>query len=66
MWFRVMSSVIAMTIGVWSVETMLTYHLLPLDTLAFVSAAIAIGINALETRLQSSDNVVTSNKKVTA
>lgn len=47
-WFRLISGVLATLAAIWTIEQTYAYHLEMLDTMAFLSASVAIVVAALE------------------
>ena len=62
-WLRVFSGVLAIGVGIWAIEATYAYHMLLVDTLCFLGAALAIGAAALEYDKTALD-VWSTNKKV--
>jgi hypothetical protein len=61
-WLRLVSGVIALAVGIWTIEATYSDHMLILDTLCFISASVAIGVTALE-RKANVLGVIFSNKE---
>jgi hypothetical protein len=47
-WFRILAGSLAVFVGMWALQATYANRMLFLDTLSFLSAAIATGITALE------------------
>lgn len=60
-WFRMLSGVVAVAAGVWAVKATYDYQMLYLDTMAFLGAAAAIGVTALERKPRAAG--ITASKK---
>jgi hypothetical protein len=48
LWFRLLAGMMATAVGAWTLQSNYLFAMPALDTFAFLSASIAIGITALE------------------
>ena len=63
-WIRVLSGSVALATGIWDINATYVGRMLPLDSLAFLGASIAIGVTALERRFIMSTTWLAGNKKL--
>ena len=61
-WIRVLSGTIALASGIWTIDATYLGQILPLDSLAFLGASIAIGVTALEHRIIPLTSLLAGNK----
>lgn len=61
-WIRVLSGSIALAAVIWTIDATYTGQMLPLDSLAFLGASIAIGVTALERRVITPTTWLAGNK----
>jgi hypothetical protein len=65
--FRILSGLLSIAVGVWSLEATYANHMPFLDTMSFMIAAIAIGITALERQTDAAGTASGStNRAITA
>ncbi len=67
LWFRLIAGTLAAAVGIWAVQQTYAYHMQFLDTLAFISASLAVFVTALERNVPAlSPKTLPSNKKILA
>lgn len=62
--FRLIAGTLAAAVGIWAVQQTYAYHMEILDTLAFMSASLAVFVAALERNVSEAlQKPLSSNKK---
>jgi hypothetical protein len=63
LWFRIMAGTIALITGIWAIQETYAYHMMLLDTTAFIGASLAVFATALERNVLVASLDKLTNKK---